>query len=168
MNIHKITEKAKVSSFYLRLLNIGINRLVPFNRPHAFKILELSDTHIKAIVPYRKPNFNHIKGIHACALATLSEFTTGFLLLSKLDPKKYRLIMERIEMDYHYQAKMDATATFVISKEWLEELVFQPLQSSEKTSIDCEVNIHDHQRNHLSTGIIRWQIKSWQNVRTKV
>ena len=108
MNIKKIIEKSKSSSFYRKILNAGLNRLVPFNKPHGFKVVEISNLHLKTLVPYKKSNFNHIKGIHACALATLSEFTTGFLLLSRLDSRKYRLIMQSLNMDYHYQAKMDA------------------------------------------------------------
>lgn len=168
MDIRKIVNKAKHSSFYLKVLNFSLNRMVPFNRPHGFRILELGDAHIKTIVPYRKANFNHIRGIHACALATLSEFTTGFLLLSRLDARKYRLIMERIEIDYHYQAKMDALATFKISREWIEKHIFQPLTSTAKTSVDCEVLIHDRDNNHISTARVRWQIKSWKDVKTSV
>jgi len=168
MNVTRIVDKAKKSELYLRILNIGLNHQVPFNKPHHFKIVEISDNHLKTMVPYRKSNFNHIKGIHACALATLSEFTTGFLLLSKLDPKKYRLIMHSISMDYHYQAKMDSYASFFISKEWLDELIYNPLDVGEKVLVDCEVKIYDKESNHISTGMVKWQIKSWEHVKTKV
>jgi hypothetical protein len=168
MDILKIVEKAKKSGFYLRVLNIGLNRKIPFNRPHNFKIVEIGDHHLKILVPYKKSNFNHIKGIHACALATVSEFTTGFLLLSRLDQEKYRIIMKSIKMDYHYQAKMDAYGTFYISEEWLEALVYNPLATKDKIEVDCEVNIYDKDANHISTGIVKWQIKSWDKVKTKV
>ncbi|MCK5104546.1 MAG: DUF4442 domain-containing protein, partial [Cyclobacteriaceae bacterium] len=75
MDITKIVKKAQGSSIYLKILNIGLNRMVPFNKPHGFKVVEIGDYHLKTMVPYKKSNFNHIKGIHACALATLSEFT---------------------------------------------------------------------------------------------
>jgi hypothetical protein len=142
--------------------------MVPFNKPHGFRVVEIGDNYLKTFVPYKKINFNHIKGIHACALATLSEFTTGFLLLIKLDPKKYRLIMQKLTMDYHYQAKMDAFAYFSLSDEWLEKSIFKPLKSEEKVIIDCEIKIHDSEGNHLSTGTVSWQIKTWDKVRTKV
>lgn len=168
MNIEKIVTKAKSSGFYRKILNFGLNRLVPFNKPHGFKVVEIGDHHMKTLVPYKKANFNHIKGIHACALATLSEFTTGFLLLTRLDAKKYRLIMQSIKMEYHYQAKMDSYGTFYISEEWLETLIFDPLKATEKVSVDCEVRIHDKDGNHISTGIVNWQIKAWKQVKTKV
>ena len=168
MNIAKVIEKSKHSSFYKKILNFGLNRMVPFNKPHGFKITEISDHHLKILVPYKKANFNHIKGIHACALATLSEFTTGFLLLSRLDPKKYRLIMQTIKMDYFYQAKMDSFGTFFISEEWLNDLIIEPLNSTEKVTVECEVKTLDIEGNHICTGFVTWQIKSWQHVKTKV
>lgn len=163
----KILEKAKHSSFYLMVLNWSMNRMVPFNKPHGFRILEIADYRLKTLMPYRRSNFNHIRGLHACGLATISEFTTGFLLLSSLDMKKYRIIMQRLEMNYHYQGKMDATAEFAISKEWLDEKVINPLKTQEAVVVPCEVKIHDIKGNHLTTGMVYWQFKDWANVKTK-
>lgn len=164
----KILEKAKRSAFYLKVLNWSLNRMIPFNRPHGFEILSIADFQIKTGLPYKRRNFNHIKGLHACALATLSEFTTGFLLISRLDMGKYRLILQRLEVDYLYQGKMDATAEFIISKEWLNEQIILPLQSQEAVVIPCEVKIHDSKGNHLTTGKVFWQIKSWSKVKTRL
>jgi acyl-coenzyme A thioesterase PaaI-like protein len=163
----KILQKAKHSSFYLMLLNWSLNRMIPFNKPHGFKIVEIGDYRLKTLIPYRKSNFNHIRGLHACGLATISEFTTGFLLLSSLDMNKYRIIMQRMEMNYHYQGKMDATAEFTISQEWLEANVIKPLQTQETIVVPCEVKIHDSKGNHLTTGTIFWQFKDWAKVKTK-
>jgi acyl-coenzyme A thioesterase PaaI-like protein len=164
----KIIEKAKHSSFYLKVLNWSMNRMVPFNKPHGFKILSIGDYHLRTSIPYRKRNWNHIRGLHACALATISEFTTGFLLVSKLDAKKYRLIMQRLEMDYHYQGKMDATAEFSTSSDWFEKNIYVPLRSNDAVVIPCEIKIHDAKGNHLTTGKVFWQIKNWSKVKTKV
>jgi len=168
MNTKKIVEKAKHSSFNRWLLNIGISQMIPFNKPHGFKILSISDDELKTFIPYKKRNFNHIRGVHACALATISEFTTGFLLISKLDSSEYRIIMQRLEMDYHYQAKMDVNCDFSIDEDWLRKNVYEPLESKESTIIPCEVKTHDTDGNHLTTGVVYWQVKSWSKVKTKV
>ena len=168
MNIQTIVSKAAYSPFYRWLLNLALNRMVPFNKPHDFRVVEIADHQLKTLIPYKKRNFNHIRGLHACALATISEFTTGFLLLTKLDATKYRLIMQRLEMDYHYQGKMDAVASFTISPEWLQERVYDPLKNQEAVVVICEVMIHDIKGNHLTTGHVHWQIKDWQKVKTKV
>ena len=118
-------------------------------------------------MPYKRRNFNHIKGLHACGLATISEFATGFLLLSSLDMKKYRMILQRLEVNYLYQGKMDATAEFIISKEWVEEKILTPLKTQDTVVVPCEVKIHDLKGNHLTTGVVFWQFKEWTKVRTK-
>jgi hypothetical protein len=131
-------------------------------------VLEIEDFRLKTLIPYRKSNFNHIRGLHACGLATISEFTTGFLLLNALDPKKYRIIMQRLEMDYHYQGKVNATAEFSITKQWLDEKIIQPLKASDSIVVPCEIKIHDLKGNHLTTGLVYWQFKEWSKVKTKV
>ncbi len=168
LNPDKILQKAKTSAFYRTILNWSLARMIPFNKAHGFKIVEISDFKIKTLIPYRRNNFNHIRGLHACSLATISEFTTGFLLISNLDMKKYRLIMPRLEMDYHYQGKMNAYAEFSISPEWIDQQIITPLKSQDAVIVPCEVKIHDAQGNHLTTGKIFWQIKDWSKVKTKV
>lgn len=168
LSLHTAVEKAKKSSFRRHLLNWSLDRMIPFNKPHRLRILEIGDDYIKTLLPYCKRNLNHIKGLHACVLATVSEFSTGFLLLSKLDAKKYRLIMQRLEMDYHYQGKMDAIASFSISEEWLNQFIYQPLVTQESVVVVCETKIVDVKGNHLTTGRVHWQIKDWQKVKTKV
>ncbi|MEX2235519.1 MAG: DUF4442 domain-containing protein [Cyclobacteriaceae bacterium] len=164
----KIIEKAKHSSIYLKLLNWSLNRMVPFNKPHGFRVTEVGDFHLKTLIPYKKKNLNHIRGLHACALATISEFTTGFLLVSKLDGKKFRLIMQRLEMEYHYQGKMNAMAEFSTSEKWFAENIYEPLKVNDAIVVPCEIRIHDVEGNHLTTGKVFWQIKNWSKVKTKV
>jgi Domain of unknown function (DUF4442) len=168
LNPDRILQKAKTSAFYRTILNWSLARMIPFNKPHGFKIVEISDFKIRTLIPYRRSNFNHICGLHACSLATISEFTTGFLLISNLDMKKYRLIMPRLEMDYHYQGKLNSYAEFSISQEWLDQHIITPLKSQDAVVVPCEVKIHDEKGNHLTTGKIFWQIKAWSKVKTKV
>lgn len=162
-----IIQKARTSQFYRRVLDWSTDRMVPFNKPHGFRIVELGDHHLKTLLPYKKKNLNHIRGLHACALATISEYTTGFLLVNKLDASRYRLIMQRLEMEYHYQGKMDAIAEFSAPDAWLTEKIFEPLKIQDAVVVVCEVKIHDIRGNHLTTGKIFWQIKNWDKVKTK-
>lgn len=168
MNLQRLLSLAENSPVYRWLLNRALNVAIPFNKPHRFKVLEVSDQKIKVRLPYRRSNFNHIGGIHACALATVSEFATGLLLVKRLDGKRYRLIMQRMEMDYHYQGKMDAVATFEIDDKWLNEAIVEPVAESGVALVQCVVLIHDVQGNHLTSGRIHWQIKDWRKVKTKV
>jgi len=142
--------------------------MVPFNKPHGLKVIEILPDGIEVFWPYKKSNLNHIKGLHACGLATLAEFATGFSLLRKLDPKKYRLIMKSISMEYHYQGKFHAKAVFKVDQEWLTKQILNPIKEKGVTNVDCLIDIYDIKDNHLATGTINWQVKSWDQVKTKV
>jgi acyl-coenzyme A thioesterase PaaI-like protein len=168
MDLNAFIARAQKSTFHLWVLNVGLNYMVPFNKPHGFQVIAIDRVRVKTKIPYKKRNFNHIRGLHACALATISEFTTGLLLLSRLGSEKYRLIMQRLEMDYHYQGKMDAFAEFVITEAWLNDQIFNPLTTQDAVVIPCEIKIVDAAGNHLTTGKVFWQIKNWSKVKTKV
>jgi len=168
MNFTKILKKAASSPVYMKILNFGLNHSIPFNKPHGIKVLEIDDHCIKTYIPYKKRNFNHIKGVHACALATLSEFTTGLMLISRLDSKKYRIIMKALYMDYHYQAKKNVFAKFNLSDEWLEQNVYEPLVTNDAVLVKCTVETRDEDEKLLAIGNIHWHIKPWEKVRTKI
>ena len=168
MDLKKLVQKAQHSSFNLWLLNRALSFAIPFNSPHGLKVQRITDSEIEILIPYKRKNLNHIKGLHACGLATLCEYTAGLLLSHRLDMKKYRMIMRSLNMQYHYQGKMDAVAKFSISEEWLKEKVTGPLQHNDHAFVACEVNVHDVQGNHLCTGTSDWQVKNWEKVRVKV
>ena len=167
MNPAKLIEKAKISSFYLWILNWSFNRMIPFNRPLGFRIIEIGDYHVRTKLPYKTKNLNHLKGLHACALATLTEITSGFIFVTQLDPKKYRIILKKLEVDYLYQGKTDAFGEFRITESWMAEKVVNPLKSSESVEVVSEVNIKDEKGNQLTHGRATWQIKGWDKVKTK-
>lgn len=168
MDLSPHVEKAKASSFGLKKLNFGLSRIIPFNRPHRIKLIEITDDRVRSMIPYRKKNLNHIKGIHACGMATAAEFASGFLLLTKLGTKEYRLIMESLEAKYHYQAKEDVTATFEASEQWFLENILTPLESADKIYVKCEILLHDASGNHVATTYTNWQIKKWSKVKTQL
>src|SRR5215204_4635582 len=110
--LNKLIQRASTSEFFKWVLNFVISRAVPFNAPHHFKILKINPGFVKVLLPYRRSNLNHVKGIHACALATLCEYTIGITLLSMISEKEYRIILKNLSLEYLYQAKMDVTAEF--------------------------------------------------------
>ncbi len=163
-----IAYKAENSSFYRWLLSLLLNRLIPFNHPHRFRIKSLSPHHLEVFLPYHKRNLNHLKGLHACALATLCEISSGLSLILKMDPTRYRLILKSLEMKYHYQAKSGALARFNIDDQWLQANVIGPLEDQEKIEVVCPVEIHDEKGNHIASGTATWQLKNWKSVKTQV
>jgi len=163
-----ILQKARSSAFYLWLLNTGMWKKIPFNKPHRFRITDITDEGFEITMPYIKKNMNHLKGMHACGLATVSEYVAGLTLLRKVGAVNYRLIMETLSMKYHYQAKQEVVAKFGLSDEWIGEHVKRPLEASDAVFVELSVDLYDRSGNHISTGTTRWQVKKWDKVRTKV
>jgi hypothetical protein len=90
------------------------------------------------------------------------------MLLNVLGTKNYRIILQRLDIEYHYQGKMDATASFKVSDEWLNEMVYRPLKHQDSVIVPCRVMVHDTVGNQLSAATVYWQLKPWGNVKTKV
>lgn len=168
MKINELLTKASTSSFSLWLLNFVLLRNIPFNKPHQLKIISIAKNKVEIQYPYITSNLNHLKGLHACGLATVSEYSTGLLLLNHLNPDNYRLIMKSLTMEYHYQGKKSASATFELEDAWVNKNVIEPLKSNDAVFVDCEVKVKDVDGNHLSTCKTQWQIKKWEKVRVKV
>ncbi len=168
VNFHQLIIRARTSSFWLWVLNQSLQKVVPFNQPHRIRVTNITDYGIRAQIPMRRNNLNHIKGIHACGLATVAEFTSGLVLLRRLDSKNFRLIMESIEVKYHYQAKSTATASFELSDERLNQEILSPLKTADSVYIQCEIVVADQQGKHVCTAYTNWQIKPWSKVRTKM
>ena len=78
MQLGTLAKKAETSKFNLWLLNFVLLRKVPFNLPHKPKIISLANNEVTMCVTTRRKNLNHLKGIHACLLATLCEYVSGF------------------------------------------------------------------------------------------
>lgn len=163
-----LVRRAKGSSFWLWVLNRVLSRTVPFNRPHNFELFEIGENTIRTTAPYKRINHNHVRGIHACAIATAAEFSAGFLLLTKLDPKRYRLIMSRIEVEYLYQAKERIFSESFLAPEVLDEEIYKPLQEQDSITITLKSDVKDLSAHEIAVAFTSWQIKRWDRVRTKL
>lgn len=162
----KVINSARRNKFALWKLNFLLLRYIPFNRPHKIKIKSLTQYSIEVLLPLIRNNKNHIKGLHACSMATAAEFSSGFLLMSMLDFRKYRLIMQSIHVEYHYQGRSDARSVFSISKKEFQEKILNPLLEHGKLSYSCSVEIFDKEQNLLCTATMDWQIKNWEKVKS--
>ncbi len=160
-------EKAKTSAFYLWILNFVLLRVVPFNKPHNINVTYIGDDELTLCAKPIKNNQNHVKGIHACLLATLCEYASGLSLLTHISSTEYRIILKTINMTYHYQAKTNVFVTFKMTKQQIENDIIKPLQTQDAVFREYTVDVYDEHKNHICTGLINWQIKAWKNVKTK-
>ncbi|MCB0334940.1 MAG: DUF4442 domain-containing protein [Bdellovibrionales bacterium] len=157
-------QDSKVKLFFLNAL---LQKLIPFNKPHRIKVLGISSECVSALIPYRRSNMNHIRGIHACGLATVSEFCSGLLLLRHINPTEYRLIMKSFSTEFFYQAKKDITASCRLTQDTLENTVLSPAGKKETFTINLIVDCHDTNQQLCSTTSVIWQLKPWKEVRTQ-
>lgn len=167
MTLNSILDKAKISSFYLFLLNLVLRRIIPYNAPHKFKVEKVNDESLEVSIPFIRKNKNHINGVHACALATLCEYISGLSLARALPPESYRLILQTIHVDYHYQGKTKLVARFGINQQELEAIK-SALKEKDALLKEYSVSVFDISENHICTGIITWQIKEWSKVSVKI
>lgn len=159
-------ERAKKSSFYLWLLNRLLWFIIPFNKPHRFKIIYVGEEEIHVKMPYRRKNFNHLRGLHACGLAALCEYSCGLMLMSVLK-NDYRIIMKDLQMAYHYQGKAHTFVRFNMNKQSLLNEINTRLQHAEAVFKEFQVEAFDIHQNKICTAQINWQIKNWSKVKTK-
>ncbi len=168
MDLNQLVKSAQNSKFGKWKLNFILKRVIPFNKPHNIEVSSMDNHHVKVSLPYKRSNLNHLKGLHACALATAAEFASGLLLLNRLGAKKYRLIMESIQVSYHYQGKTNAIASFTMEEEEFQKEIMEPLNREGVCFKACKIDLNDIQGNLLCTVTTNWQIKIWEKVKTKM
>ncbi|MBK9177601.1 MAG: DUF4442 domain-containing protein [Flavobacteriales bacterium] len=168
MNVPRLLSRARHSRIWCWWANAMLSHVIPFNRPHGFRVVPMKEGGISVEVPYWRINRNHIKGIHACALATAAEMCSGLTVLERLDPKQYRMIMRELRMQYRYQAKRRTIASSAPTAQEIDEQVVRPLQEADSVDYTNTVVLRDSDGNHIATGTVTWQVKPWSKVRTKL
>lgn len=145
-----------------KLLKVGI----PFNAPHGFKIKNLDQDAVIIALPNNKLNHNHIGGIHACAMATVGEYCAGLSLLTSFGISKYRLIMSDMSVKYVYQGRVNLEG--VCSPRQIDvEKVRIGLETEGKYSQELKTTIRDLKGKEIAYVTTVWQLKNWEQVKTK-
>lgn len=157
--------KAGNSALFRWLFNRILWRTVPFNHPHKLRVTGFEADAVTIEAPYKKANLNHVKGIHACLLATLCEYAVGLSLMLKINPKQYRLLLRSIRMSYHYQAKSKVHISWGITEAEIATIV-EALKSEDAITKIFIAKVYDLSGNHICTGEIEWQLKAWNKVAT--
>ncbi len=166
-DLRGILVKAENNSSLLRMLNSVLWRMIPFNKPHRFRVEEITSEKVVVKIPYKRANLNHLKGIHACALSTACEYSSGLLLLRHLGAKDYRLIMKTLKSEYHYQGKEEVKTVFELSEKEIESQIKPELEREGVLDLICVIKAYDLSGNHICTTECLWQIKQWDKVQTK-
>ena len=145
-----------------KLLRIGI----PFNAPHGLKIKKLNPEGVIISLPNRKLNHNHIGGIHACAMATVGEYCAGMSLLSSFGISKYRLILAELNTKFTYQGRVELEGICLPAQIDVEK-VKAALKEHGQHLQKLKTIIRDLNGREVAEVTTVWQLKNWENVKTK-
>lgn len=160
----KLLDKASRSKFMLWVLNRVLWKMIPFNAGHKLKVIKIEESSLTICLPYRNSNLNHLKGIHACALATVCEYVSGLQIARLVNPSKFRLIMKELKMDYQFQGKTDIHVKYQLSQidfnAFLENI-------QDKAFFPVTVQAFDLSQNLICEASIIWQVKKWESVKTR-
>ncbi len=157
--------KAKSGNF--TWLNLVFKRVLPFNAPHGIKIVGLQENQVRVVLPSRRSNRNHLKGIHACAMATACEFCSGMAVLIRFDMADYRLIMNRLEVDYVRRPGAGNCIAVADIPHDLESKVNAEIEGS-KDGVSRFVlpsRLLDADGNVVAEAQVHWHVKPWSRVR---
>lgn len=150
----------------LMALNKVLTLGIPFNAPHGFKIKEMNENAVIIHLPNRKLNHNHLGGVHACAIATIGEFAAGMSLLSSFGITKYRPILSELSVKYTYQGRTDLEGSCT-PHQIDKQAVKSALETEGKYLQRLETIIRDKNGKEVAVVTTVWQLKSWDQVKTK-
>lgn len=143
-----------------------MQEVIPFNRPHGISVVELSPSNCKVYLPEKYRNKNHLRTMHACAIATAAEYVSGLNVVQAFEMEKYRLIMSRIEVDYFRRPNGFCTAESGIDKDHILQ-INRELDADGVSEFSLVSSVSDSENETVAVATIYWQVKSWQKVRVK-
>lgn len=139
-----------------RLMRIAL----PFNRPHRIRIAAVTEEQVEVSLPSRRSNFNHLGGMHACAIATALEFASGASILLEVGMQDYRIIMSRLEIDYLAKPKGNCTVRAQRNTPAVLGLT-GVLESEGVTRLVQPSSLFDATGEHCAEATVHWHLKAW-------
>lgn len=100
-------------------------RVVPFVGTSGLRYEELTPERVVVSIRNRRPVQNHIKGVHAAAMALLAETATGFAVGMNLPDDKLPLI-KSLKVDYLKRTQGDMRAAATLTPEQVEMIRSTP------------------------------------------
>jgi uncharacterized protein (TIGR00369 family) len=131
-NINKLPSPLKVKT-----LSMFFGRVIPFAGTAGVQIEELNEERSVLVLKNRKRVQNHIKGIHAAAMALLAESATGFVCAVGCPDDKL-LLMKSMNLNYVRRSKGDLTAKAELSVEQREMI-----KNEDKGEITVNIKVTD-------------------------
>lgn len=135
-----------------------MQEVIPFNRPHRLRVVKLSEQECQVSLPWRRRNLNHLRTMHACALATAAEYASGLCVLSALGIENKRLIMSDLAMTYRRRAESACLATAKLPDSELKDLKAE-LEREGRGSFVLRSIVRDADGEVVAEAEITWHVK---------
>lgn len=104
------------SNLRISTLSFILGKVVPFVGTSSLRYEEVTPTRVVVSIRNRRPVQNHIKGVHAAAMALLAETATGFVVGVNLSDDKLPLI-KSLHVDFKRRTVGDMRAVASLSEE---------------------------------------------------
>ena len=112
-------------------------RVVPMVGSASIRYLDVSPAKVVVRIENQRNMQNHIKGVHAAAMALLAETATGFVTGLNV-PDNRILLIKSLHVDYLKVAQGGLTATATLSKEQQQFIL-----DNEKAELEIPVSVVD-------------------------
>lgn len=129
-----------------RVFNFMLGRTVPYSGNIKAEVLSLGDGKVVVAMKDRRAVRNHLKSIHAIALANLGELASGMAMFSKI-PNSTRAIVVDLEIKYLKKARGRLVATGFANPP-------ETVDSPTKSIVDAEIK--DAEGDVVATIKVHW------------
>jgi acyl-coenzyme A thioesterase PaaI-like protein len=129
------------------LFSLVVGIVIPYTGSMRARVEQLQPGHAIVRLPDRRRIRNHLRSIHAIALANLAEFTTGLATLSGM-PDTARAILVGLEIEYSKKARGDI----------IGECITSIPVTVERQEYKIEVILRDSVGDTVATAWARWLI----------
>jgi acyl-coenzyme A thioesterase PaaI-like protein len=100
------------------LFSRALGLYIPYTGSIRAHVLDLSSRGSRVAMRDRRRNRNHLRSVHAVALANLGELSTGLALTVALPPQS-RIILRRLEIEYLKKARGRLVASAPVDRDKL-------------------------------------------------
>jgi len=149
--IQKVWNRAKKLPGGKKLFSILIGKWVPYTGSLGLLVEELRPGYGKISIQDKRPLRNHLKSLHAMALANLGEASTGLPLVYSLPPNT-RCILVGFEIQYLKKARGKITG---VSS-------FSPPEDHQEKEIEIESSLLNQDQEEVARAKARWRIGAAQ------